>query len=217
MSVRVVLGAAAVALMGAMAPIGAVSAKGPDICVSVNGSVKVQKGTATCSSVASDGAANVAKAKAAGANAVAGFVEGDSKNRATASGVDSIATARNGSRNTVTASGDGSTAGVSYGDGNTVTASGDGSSAELYLSHENTVTASGDGSSAELYFTGLNTVTASGDSSTATLWFAARNTVTASGDGATAIVVYGSGNTVTATEACGAQAAYVDDQTFTCP
>lgn len=106
-------------MMATMVTTGTVSAKGPNICVSVNGDVKVQKGTATCSSVQSDGAANVAIARADGAEAVAGSVEGDSGNRATASGVDSFAFALLGDNNTATASG---TCNVSA-TGNGVTAS----------------------------------------------------------------------------------------------
>ena len=53
------------------ATVGVASAQGPNLCVSVNGEDRVELGTATCSSVESDGAANVARATGDDAFAVA--------------------------------------------------------------------------------------------------------------------------------------------------
>ena len=75
----------------------------PDQCVSTNGQVRVQRGDATC--VSGAGSGNVAIAKGAGSFAEAGTVPGDSHDRATATGVGSVALAYGGSGNTATASG----------------------------------------------------------------------------------------------------------------
>jgi hypothetical protein len=65
------------------------SAAAQDLCVSINGTVRVQTGTATCSSVAGPG--NVAIARGANSTATAGFSAGDQHNRAVASGNNSVA------------------------------------------------------------------------------------------------------------------------------
>lgn len=118
MKVRVIGVAASVAVLAVTVLAVTVSAAKPDspgksdtagrldMCISVNGDEKVQKGTATCDSSEGDGAANVACAKGKGAIALAGFVEGASGNRATASGDDSTASAGAGDGSTATASGD---------------------------------------------------------------------------------------------------------------
>ena len=93
-----------------------------DLCVSTNGTVRVQMGTATCSSVAGRG--NVAIARGTSSSATAGFSDGDQHNRARASGDNSLAFAGIGSGNTATATGDGSFASAALGNGNTATASG---------------------------------------------------------------------------------------------
>lgn len=172
MRVRVIVAVTGVAVSGAVAVAGSVSAERPDMCVSVNGGdangdPQVQHGTADCVSLASDGAANVARAMGDEAVAVAGENEGDSDNRATASGDFSDAFAGVGDGNTATASGEGSSAVAAGGDGNTATASGDGSFAKAGgLGHEgdgNTAVASGDGSIAHAGDGDGNTAIASGE------------------------------------------------------
>ena len=120
------------------------AAAGPDKCISINGVVKVQKGTATCSSA--EGSHNKAKATGESSQAVAGASEGDQHNRATASGDFSFASA-GGNGNTATASGDGSSADAG-GTGSTATASGDGRPRRAG-GDGNTATASGDNSGAD--------------------------------------------------------------------
>jgi hypothetical protein len=93
-----------------------------DLCVSINGTVRVQKGTATCPSVAGSG--NVAIARGANSTATAGSSAGDQHNRAIAGGDNSVAFAAVGSGNTATASGDGSVASAGVGDRNSATATG---------------------------------------------------------------------------------------------
>jgi hypothetical protein len=89
------------------ATVGVASAQGgPNLCVSVNGVNVVELGTASCFSVESDGAANVARATGDGAFAQAGANVGDSGNRATATGDNARAFAVIGDNNTATATGD---------------------------------------------------------------------------------------------------------------
>ena len=81
----------AVALAGTgllMALTPGLASAAPDLCVSTNGTVRVQKGTATCSSVAGPG--NVAIASGTSSTATAGFSDGDQHNRARASGDNSV-------------------------------------------------------------------------------------------------------------------------------
>ncbi len=114
----------------------------PDLCVSVNGVERVDLGTATCSSTVSDGAANVARANGDGAFAEAGFVAGDSGNRATATGDGANAFAEDGDNNTATATGD-ATAFAGDGDNNIATATGDDALALAGDGDNNTATATG--------------------------------------------------------------------------
>src|SRR3954468_19565317 len=74
-----------------------------DLCVSSNGTVRIQTGTAACSSVAGSG--NVAIARGANSTATAGVSAGDQHNRAIAGGDNSVAFAGIGSGNTAIASG----------------------------------------------------------------------------------------------------------------
>lgn len=125
---------------------------GPDLCVSTMGSVRVEKGTATCSSV--EGAGNVAIARGAQSRAAAGTTDGDEHNRSTATGVNSVAVTGNGDGNTATASGDGSGADAVNGDGNTATANGDRSFAQAGNGDGNTAIADTEGCLAEAQGTG---------------------------------------------------------------
>ena len=128
------------------ATVGVASAQGvPDLCVSVNGVDRVDLGTATCFSTVSDGAANVARASGDAAFAEAGFVAGDSGNRATATGDGAAATASSGDNNTVTATGDLAFAFADDGDSNTATATGDGANAGAFSGDNNTATATATG------------------------------------------------------------------------
>src|SRR4051794_3117369 len=85
-------GAAALAGTGLlMALTAGLASAAPDQCVSTNGTVRVQRGTATCSSVTGPG--NVAIAQGTNSNATAGSSAGDKHDRARASGDNSLAAA----------------------------------------------------------------------------------------------------------------------------
>jgi len=116
---------AAVVLTGAgllVAMTAGPSSAATDLCISVNGTVRVQMGTAKCSSVA--GAGNVAIARGANSSATAGVAAGDTHNQARATGANSLAFTGDGSGNTATATATGSFAAAALGDGNTATTTG---------------------------------------------------------------------------------------------
>lgn len=175
---------------------GSASAAQPAMCVSVNGGNQVQHGSATCNSVESDGAANVAIAKGIGAAARAGFEVGDSGNRATATGDGSFAVAGSGDGNTATATGNNAIAGAVAGDGNTATATGDDATASVGFGDGNTATATGEGAYAAAGNGDGNTATATGTEAVALAGggipvpglasIGNLNTATATGDTATA-------------------------------
>ena len=158
-------GAIALAATSLVLAVGAVPASAAtDLCVSTNGTVRVQMGTATCSSVAGPG--NVAIARGANSHATAGYSAGDRNNRATASRDNSEAFAGIGNGNTTTATGDGSGANSGVGDGNTTTANGTDSGATAQGTNQ-TAIASGDGRSALAVTGDNNTATASSPGCTA--------------------------------------------------
>jgi hypothetical protein len=194
-----------------------------DLCISVNGVVTVQRGTATCSSVPSDvaGSPNIATARGAGSDATAGTDAGDSGNTATAH--------------------DGGTAIAKQGDGNTAIASGPSAFAEALRGNDNTsivlpypgtsenaqaTTQDGDSNLAVASGTGDNvaavsggndnTVSTYGDNSYATHSNGNGNTLTATGDGSRVNLQNGNNNTLTATGACSISLAGVDDVTDSC-
>jgi len=114
----------------------------PNLCISVNGTERVQMGTAECSSVAGR---NFAMARGDLATARSGWVEGDTGNRAIATGTLSYADAGYGDNNTATATGYYSYATAGWtGDNNTATATGDYASAFAGAGDNNTATATGD-------------------------------------------------------------------------
>jgi hypothetical protein len=227
MRVRVVVGVGAAALTAAtMFAAGGVMAEEPNICVSVNGGDQVRLGTAECSSIESDGAANVAIARADGAYAEAGSpeVEGDSGNRARASGDGSVAIAYLGDDNMASASGEGSFAAAVGGDGNTASASGDESYARAAEGDGNWAIASGDGSWAEAADGDGNTAIASGEGSAdgksdgAYAVGGDSNTAIASGDYSYAFAGAGDRNTaIAAADGCEAEANSGNDITVVCP
>src|SRR6476620_5369105 len=95
---------AAVVLTGAGRPVAMTagpSSAATDLCISVNGTVRVQMGTAKCSSVA--GAGNVAIARGANSSATAGYSPGDTHNQARARGANRVAFSGTGSCNTAAA------------------------------------------------------------------------------------------------------------------
>ncbi len=190
--------AAATATMTAGATVA--SAERPDMCVSVNGELKVQHGSAECSSVAADGGANVARAKGEDSVAIAGLSEGHSRNKAMVNGDRSYAEA-------------GSTVfwpvpGIEYllpGDGNTARVNGDDSTAIAIDGEENTATVHGDRSAAVISgsrcrigcsTSNSNTATVVGDDSTATISYGSDNVATVTGEDSSAAA---SGNSDTAT------------------
>ena len=166
-----------------------------DLCVSINGTVRVQKGTATCSSVAGPG--NVAIARGANSTATAGFSAGDQHNRAVASGDNSVAFAGIGSGNTATASADDSFASAGVGNGNTATSTGTHSGATAEGTNQ-TAIASGVNGSAVARFGENSRATASGDDSFANANGGDHNIATASGDNSSALAVTGNHNTAIA-------------------
>jgi hypothetical protein len=186
-----------------------------DLCISEDGVVKVQMGTATCSTVAGG---NFAIAMGAGASAVVRG-EGSKQNRVTATGANADAYVDQGSGNIVVAEGSGSSAYASVesdnntvaaigggtqawatwkADGNRVTAT-EGASASAWYGGGNTVTATGHGSQAEASEGGFSTITAR-DGATAGLYSGGlNNTITAQGKAAVAKVWLASDNVVSAT------------------
>ena len=130
----------------------------------------VALGSTECFSVESDGAANVAIARGLFAGARAGFEEGDSGNRARATGdgtaigegTQTFAVAGDGDGNTAIATGDGTTASTGFGDGNTATATGDGAYASAGIGDGNTAIATGDGAYASAGIGDGNSATATG-------------------------------------------------------
>ena len=166
-----------------------------DLCVSIDGTVQVQKGTATCSSVAGSG--NVAIARGANSTATAGFSAGDQYNRAVASGDNSDAFAGIGSGNTATAFGDDSFASAGVGNGNTATSTGTHSGTTAEGTNQ-TAIASGVDGSAVVRFGENSRATASGDDSFANANGGDHNIATASGDNSSALAVTGNHNTAIA-------------------
>ncbi|MFC5141109.1 hypothetical protein ACFPK1_22930 [Actinomycetospora rhizophila] len=131
MSVRAFLGRGGLALAGAclLAGLGAgVASAAPDHCVSTNGTVRVQQGTATCYSVAGRG--NVAVAHGPGTNAEAGATPGDEHNRARVQGSNSTAVSGDGDNNSATARGTDTGARAGNGSNNTAVARTDGCRAD---------------------------------------------------------------------------------------
>jgi hypothetical protein len=131
MSVRSFLGRAGLALAGAclLAGLGAgVASAAPDHCVSTNGTVRVQQGTALC--YTHPGRGNVAVAQGPNTNAAAGDEPGDEHNRARVQGSNSTAIAGNGDFNSATARGNDTGARAGNGSDNTAVARTDGCRAD---------------------------------------------------------------------------------------
>jgi hypothetical protein len=168
---------------------------GQDICISTDGVVRVQKGTATCSSW--PGAGNAAVARGAHSSATAGVQAGDTHNRAVASGANSEAFSGQGSYNTSTASGSDSFAETAVGNGNTATATGSGTRATAWGTNQRAIASADDADA--VVRNGVNSVaTASGYDSFANANGGSGNIATASGANSSAIAVGGEHNTALA-------------------
>ncbi|MDD7940807.1 hypothetical protein PHK61_20505 [Actinomycetospora lutea] len=131
MMMRSFLGRGGLAIAGAclLAGLGAgVASAAPDHCVSTNGTVRVQQGTATCYSEAGRG--NVAVAHGPNTYAAAGDEPGDEHNRARVQGADSTAVSGNGDNNSATAQGTDTGARAGNGSNNTAVARTDGCRAD---------------------------------------------------------------------------------------
>jgi hypothetical protein len=169
---------------------------GQDLCISTNGVVRVQKGTATCSSW--PGAGNVAIARGAQSSAIAGVQAGDTHNRAVANGANSQAFSGQGSNNTSTASGDDSFAEAAVGNGNTATANGSGTRATAWGTNQKAIASAEDADA--VVRNGVNSVAiASGYNSFANANGGSGNIATASGANSSAIAVTGVHNRAFAT------------------
>jgi hypothetical protein len=189
------------------------SAERPSMCVSVNGDVKVQHGTAECSSVASDGAANVARVKGEHSVAIAGLTEGHYGNKAMVNGDRSYAEAGSrtflhfrGDDNTAMVFGNDSTAVATDGSGNTAIVRGDRSEANIAgsickvicsVTNWNTATVIGDDSTARISLGSHNTASVTGDRSYAGAGEGQLNAATVIGDDSSATAGRGSGQTAT--------------------
>jgi hypothetical protein len=176
---------------------GTLTAPLPDLCISANGVVLVQRGSATCSSVPGEG--NLAIATGDHAAAYGGLQPGDDHDQATATGVNAVALTAYGDNNSARAEGTLSTAGADDGNNNTATATGDGAHALANFGDNNTATANGGGAQAQ--FGDNNTATATGFASA----FAGQGnnntataTASASGPHASATAAKGNNNTAIA-------------------
>jgi hypothetical protein len=165
---------------------------GQDICISTNGVVRVQKGTAVCSSV--PGAGNVAIARGPQTSAIAGIQAGDTHNRSVANGTNSQAFSGGGSYNTSTASGENSFAETFNGNGNSATANGSGTRATAWGTSQKAV-ASADDADAVVRDGANSVATASGYNSFANANGGNGNVATASGINSSAVAVDGEHNT----------------------
>ena len=167
----------------------------PQICVHVDGVLRVQNGTTTCAS--SQG--NIAIATGADSSAVAPFGTG---NRAVVEGERSTAEATAGNGNTAIVTGNDSSALAGFGDDNTATTTGNNSTTRSVLGLNNVAVVVGDGSASDAGFTGDNNdSTVIGDGSGATAGGGDNNVSLVSNvDGATAHSGFGgNNNTATAT------------------
>jgi len=157
-----------------------------DYCMSVNGVVIEQRGSASCYSTDTTGdLPNTATATGAGAYAFAMF--GDN-NTATATGDDAVVYAIIGNNNIATAIGAGAYASASDGDNNTATATGDFAVAFASYGNNNTATATGKNASALAGAVALNGIPGNGN----------YNTATATGVYARAYALHGDNNIATA-------------------
>ncbi|MCB0173094.1 MAG: hypothetical protein KDI02_17485 [Anaerolineae bacterium] len=140
-----------------------------NFCLSIDGVLLENRGTAVCDSSATTGQEpNIAIADGDVAEAYAGVnsdgTPSDSdNNQATALGYEAFALATNGDNNSATATGDYASAGALGGNNNSAIATGESAYASANIGNNNSATATGYRASAQAYSGDNNSATATGD------------------------------------------------------